>query len=84
MMKRFYMYKQSHTVQKAKQLALRFYTQKARNFTLRDFHEIFEIGIYIYTKSMPLCVTSCFYIQNAFHFEESTTICVTVSYIQKA
>ena len=37
--------------------AVRFYSQKARHFTLRGFHENFEIGIYIYTKSMTLSVT---------------------------
>ena len=34
-------------LQKERQFPLRFYSQKARNFTLRDFHENFEYGIYI-------------------------------------
>ena len=44
--KRLYIYNQD-TLQKARPFPLRFYIQKARYFTLRDFHENFEIGIYI-------------------------------------
>ena len=33
--------------QKAKKIAKRFYIQKVIHLTLRDFHEIFEVGIYI-------------------------------------
>ena len=40
-------YKKPYTFQKARQLPLRFYIQKAIHLTLRDFHEIFEVGIYI-------------------------------------
>ena len=32
---------------KSRQFLLRFYIQKAIHLTLRDFHEIFEVGIYI-------------------------------------
>ena len=32
---------------KARQFPLRFYIQKAAHLTLRDFHEILEVGIYI-------------------------------------
>ena len=32
---------------KAKTIAKRFYIQKAIQLTLQDFHEIFEVGIYI-------------------------------------
>ena len=40
--KRFYiLYKKLDSLQKARQFALHFYSQKARHFTLRDFHEIF-------------------------------------------
>ena len=47
--KRF-IYKKQDTFQKARQFPLRFYIQKSRLLTLRDFHEIFEIAIYIYKK----------------------------------
>ena len=40
-------YKKPDTFQKSRQFPLRFYIQKAINLTLRDFHEIFEVGIYI-------------------------------------
>ena len=57
--KRQYIQKARH-FPKPRQFALRFYSQKAQHFTLRDFHENFEVGIYIYTKSMTLCVTRRF------------------------
>ena len=47
------------------------------------FHEFFEIGIYIDTKSMTLCVTWRFYIQEARYIEKIRTICVTFFTIQK-
>ena len=40
-------YKKQDTFQKARKFPLRFYIQKAIHLTLRDFHEIFEVGIYI-------------------------------------
>ena len=40
--------KKPDTFQKARHFPLRFYSQKALHCTLRGFHEIFEIGIYIY------------------------------------
>ena len=42
-----FIYKKPDTFQKARQFPLRFYTQKSIHSTLRDFHEIFEVGIYI-------------------------------------
>ena len=42
-----FIYKKPDTFQKARQFPLRFYIQKATHLTLRDFHEIFEVGIYI-------------------------------------
>ena len=51
-----YIYKKRDTFHKARQFPLHFYIQKAIHLTLRDFHEIFEVGIYI-KKSMTLCVT---------------------------
>ena len=35
------------TFQKDRQFPLRFYKQKAIHLTLRDFHEMLEVGIYI-------------------------------------
>ena len=64
-----YKYKNPDTLQKSRQSALRFYSQIDIHFRLHDFHEIFEIGIYIYTKIMTLCVTYRFYIRKARHFE---------------
>ena len=42
-----FIYKKPETFQKARQFPLRFYIQNAIHFTLRDFHEIFEVGIYV-------------------------------------
>ena len=42
-----FIYKKPDTFQKARQFPLRFYIQKAIHLTLRGFHEIFEVGIYI-------------------------------------
>ena len=42
-----FIYKKPDTFQKARQFPLRFYIQKSIHLTLRDFHEIFEVGIYI-------------------------------------
>ena len=44
--KRF-IYKKPDTFQKARQFPLRFCIQKAIYLTLRDFHEIIELGIYM-------------------------------------
>ena len=41
-----FIYKKQDHFQKARQSPLRFYIQKAIHLTLRDFHEIFEVGIY--------------------------------------
>ena len=43
----FFIYKKPDTFQKARQFPFRFYIQKGIHLTLRDFHEIFEVGIYI-------------------------------------
>ena len=42
-----FVYKNPDTFQKGRQFPLRFYTQKAIHFTLRDFDENFQVGIYI-------------------------------------
>ena len=42
-----FIYKKPDTFQKARQFPLRFYIQKAMHLTLEDFHEIFEVRIYI-------------------------------------
>ena len=44
-MRNGFIYKKPDTFQKAKQFPLRFYIQNAIHLTLRDFHEIFEVGI---------------------------------------
>ena len=46
-MRNVFIYKKPDTFQKARQFPLRFYIQKAIHLTLRDFHEILEVGIYI-------------------------------------
>ena len=55
--KRLYIYKKPHTLQKARQFALRFIHKRPYTLRYMIFHEIFEIGIYIYTKSMTFCVS---------------------------
>ena len=40
-------YKNPDTLQKSRQLPLRFYIKKARHVMVRNFNEIFEVGIYI-------------------------------------
>ena len=52
---KLFIYKKPDTFQKARQFPLRFFIQKAIHLTLRDYHEIFEVGIY--TKIMTFCVT---------------------------
>ena len=50
------LYTKSHTLfKKLDNFRYVFLIQKAIHLTLRDYHEIFEVGIY--TKSMTLCVT---------------------------
>ena len=46
-MPNIFIYKNPDTFQKARQFPLRFYMQEAIHFTLRDFHEIFAVRIYI-------------------------------------
>ena len=64
-------------MQEARQFALRLYSQITRHLTLRNFHEIFEIGIYIYKKHDTFCYVT-FYIQKSRHFEKSKKFCVTI------
>ena len=45
--------------------------KKSRHFTLRNFHEIFEIEFCIHKKSMILWVTWRLYKHNYRHFERS-------------
>ena len=44
-LRNIFIYKKPDTFQKARQFPLRFYIQKAIHLTLRDFHEILEVGI---------------------------------------
>ena len=57
-----YTYKKPDTLQKARQFPLRFYIQKDRHFTLRDFSWKFW-NWHSYTKSITLCITWRFHIQ---------------------
>ena len=45
-MRNVFVYKKLDTLQKSRQMALRFYIPKVIHFTLHGFHEIFEVGIY--------------------------------------
>ena len=60
------------------------FTKKRDTLRYAICHEIFEIGIFIYIKSMTLWVTWRFYKKISRHFEKSKTICVTFFYIKKA
>ena len=42
-----FIYKKLDTYQKARLFPVRFYIQKGIHLTLRDFHEVFEVGKYI-------------------------------------
>ena len=44
-LRKLFIYKKPDTFQKARKFPLRFYIQKAVHLTLRDFHEILEVGI---------------------------------------
>ena len=46
-LRNLFIFKKPYTFQKDRQFPLRFYIQKAIISKLRDFHEIFEVGIYI-------------------------------------
>ena len=54
--KRLFIQKARH-VSKATQFPLRFYIEKAIHLTLQDFHEIFEVGIYIQNHDTVRYVT---------------------------
>ena len=65
-----YIYKKPDNLQKAREFALRFIHKNPDTSLYAIFHEFFEIGIYINTKSMTLCVRWRF-IQKAIHFEKA-------------
>ena len=46
-----YIQKKPDTFQKARQFALRFYSQTPDTLRYAIFHDFFEIGIYIYRKT---------------------------------
>ena len=51
-----FLYKKPDTFQKTGQFPSRFYIQKSRHFTLRNFYEIFEAGFYIQkSRHFALC-----------------------------
>ena len=78
---------------KIKTICVTFYSQKSTHFTLGHFHEIFGIGIYIYTKRMTLCVMWLFIFKNpntsknqanlryVLLYTKILTICVTQFFI---
>ena len=72
-----YIYKKPDTLQKGRQLLLRFYIKNARHSTLRYFSWNFWTRYLYKYKSMTLCVTRRFYIQRARHFAKSEKICLT-------
>ena len=71
--KRFYIPK-ARPFAKSKTILVIFYIQKSKHFTLRNFHEIFDVAICIQKHDILLYVT---------FFAKSKTIFVTV-YMQKA
>ena len=77
------MYKNPDTFKKLREFPFRFYSQKSGHFMLRDFHEIFEIGIYIYKKHDTLRYVMFLYTKTL-TLRKKKTICVTFFYIQKA
>ena len=46
-LRNIFIYKKPDTFQKGRQFPLRFCIQQAIHLTLQDFHEFFEVGIYI-------------------------------------
>ena len=60
----------SYTLQKSRQLTLRFYSQKAIHFTLLNFPFFYNWHVYIWEK-MTLCVMWRFSTQKARHFEKA-------------
>ena len=74
-----FIYKSSDTFQKSRQFTLRFYIQRLRHFTLRNF--LWNLwSWHLYTKCMTLCVTWRFNIQKSRYFAKSKTICVMFLY----
>ena len=73
----------SRHLENVRQVPLHFYSQKSQHFTLRNYHDIIIIGIYIYTERTIFCVTWRFYILKAKLFERSKTIFVTFFFEKK-
>ena len=74
-----FIYKKPKNLQKARHFVLRFYIQKGKHFTLRNFSWNF-VNWHVYTKSMKLCVEGCFYIQKPRHLAKIRTIFVLLLY----
>ena len=55
--KRLYIYKNPDTFQKTKKLRYVFIHKNPDTLRYAIFHDFFKTGIYIYTKSMTICVT---------------------------
>ena len=73
------LYIKPDTFQKARQFPFRFIFKKQYTLRYGIFHEIFW-SWHLYSKSMTLCVTWRFYIQNGRHFAKSKTIWDTFLY----
>ena len=71
-----FIYKKPDIFQKSRQFLLRFYIQKAIHLTLRDFHEIFEVGIYI-KKAWHFALHEVFIYKKQDTSKKSKTICDT-------
>ena len=55
-----FMYKKPDTFQKARPFMLRFNIQKAIHLMLQEFHEIFDVGIYI-QKTLHFALSGVLY-----------------------
>ena len=75
-----FIYKKARYFAKSKTISVTFlYTKKRKSlFVIRFFMKFWSW--HLYTKSMTVCVTWCFYIQKARHFAKTMTICVRFLY----
>ena len=82
--KLIYLYKKPDTSQKARQFAYRFYSQKARHFTSRNFSwNCWNWHLYKSKKHYTLRYMTFIYTKTR-HLKKGKTNCVTFFYIQKS
>ena len=74
--------KKAYIFQKARQFPLCFYIQKAIHLTLRDFHEILEVGIYI-QKALHFALRDVFIYKKVDTSQKARQFAIR-SYIQKS